>query len=147
MVVNKKAQGKKNRAAGARFEKKIRAHFESEDWIIDKWSNNVDLDSGSIIPAKNFYMPGRGFTLGAGFPDFVMLRINHSTGLFRMQLVECKINGKLDKEEKLKCKVLVDMGIDVQIAYEDKSQEFGFRLRKFEWTEGIEKIPRGPNAD
>ena len=36
--------GKKSRDAGMRFERKVRADLESKGWIVDKWTNNVDLE-------------------------------------------------------------------------------------------------------
>lgn len=141
-MINYKAQGKKNKIKGAKFEKKVREHFESEDWIITKYQNNVDLETKEIIHAKNHYIPRRGCTLGSGFPDFLMFK---NKGIyFELMLVECKTNGYLSKEEKEKCKFLVDEEIPVYIAYIDKSSDIGFRLRKFEWEEGKkETIPRG----
>ncbi|MCH8945865.1 MAG: hypothetical protein IIA85_03005, partial [Nanoarchaeota archaeon] len=67
--VSKSKQGKKNRAAGARFELKVRARLEAEGWIIDKWTNNVDLEKKQLIKAKrkfNPYMKILG--IGTGFP-------------------------------------------------------------------------------
>ena len=40
--MDKKKQGKKNRAAGAAFELRVRKDLESQGWIVDKWSNNVE---------------------------------------------------------------------------------------------------------
>lgn len=39
--MNKSLEGKKNRNAGLRFERKVRADLESKGWIVDKWTNNV----------------------------------------------------------------------------------------------------------
>lgn len=145
-IVDKKAQGKKNRAAGAKFEKKVRDHFSAEDYIVDKFGNNIDLESEELIVAKNFYIPGRGYTLGAGFPDFVMMRVIEFTAngpLYEVMFVECKINGLLTKEEKEKMRVLQNKGNICKIAYEDETQPNGFRLREFKYTEGRESIPRG----
>ena len=41
--MNKKTQGKKNRAAGARFELKVRKDLEEKGWIVSKWMNNVEF--------------------------------------------------------------------------------------------------------
>jgi len=48
--MNKKEQvkknsirGKKSRAAGARFEAKVREDLEKEGWIMARWTNNVEL--------------------------------------------------------------------------------------------------------
>ena len=53
MKTEKSKQGKKNRQAGARFELKTRKDLESQGWIVDKWSNNVDIGNNSLIPAKH----------------------------------------------------------------------------------------------
>ncbi len=37
------AKGKKNKLKGARFELKVRKDLEAKGWIVDKWTNNVDL--------------------------------------------------------------------------------------------------------
>jgi len=42
-MIDKKAQGKKNRAAGQRFEKKVRESLELNGFICDRWTNNVEL--------------------------------------------------------------------------------------------------------
>lgn len=145
MVTDFKKQGKKNRAAGAKFEKKVRAKFEEEGWIVDKWTNNMDLDCEEIIHCKQHYIPGRGNTLGHGFPDFIMFRRNWNPLEFEFELifVECKLNGKLKKEEKEKCKVLQEKGNKVYIAYEDISMKDKIRLREFVYSEKRDLIPRG----
>lgn len=40
----KVSDGKKSRAAGQRFEQKVRKDLESKGWIVDKWSNNVEIN-------------------------------------------------------------------------------------------------------
>jgi len=40
----KRTQGKKNRAAGGRFELKVRAELEKQGWIVSKWQNNVEFE-------------------------------------------------------------------------------------------------------
>ena len=42
----KRAQGKKNRAAGARFELKVRKDLEDKGWIVSRWNNNVKFVNG-----------------------------------------------------------------------------------------------------
>ena len=146
-MIDKKKQGKANKAAGARFEKKVREHYEELGWIVTKWRNNIE--NGKIIPARNYYIPGRGNVMGSGFPDFVMFKKNPmlyvatGPGLYRMIFIEAKLNGFLSKEEKLKLKVLKDLGHTTYIAYDDRSQDNNIRLREFVYTDGKEKIPRG----
>ncbi len=145
-MIDHKAQGKANKAAGARFEKKVREHYEELGWIVTKWRNNIDLDKKSIIKASNYYIPGRGNVMGSGFPDFVMFReyhIDEFRGKYEVIFVEAKLNGFLTKEEKLKLKVLKDLGHTTYIAYDDRSQDNNIRLREFVYTDGKEKIPRG----
>jgi len=128
--IDYKAQGKRNRASGLRFEKKVREVLESYGWIVSKWQNNVEftariislLDTkekrefeekifpplGKCIPAKM----GRFRTNQNGFPDFFVYRIRNRI-LINIPLkdirpeneiifVECKCNGRLSKDEKQK---------------------------------------------
>ena len=53
MTEKNKIRGKKARASGQRFELKVRKDLESKDWIVDKWSNNVEFSKNiSIIDCK-----------------------------------------------------------------------------------------------
>ena len=45
-------QGKLSRGQGARFELKVRDEMESQGWIMDKWTNNVDLEYNKLVKAK-----------------------------------------------------------------------------------------------
>lgn len=85
MKTEKQKQGKKNKAAGARFEMKVRKDLESKGWIVDKWSNNIsdypeeninkppeEREDRKIIPAKRKYNPFKKvMVIGTGFPDFI----------------------------------------------------------------------------
>ncbi len=42
-------RGKKSRAAGARFELKVRKDLEKKGWIISKWQNQVEFEDEEII--------------------------------------------------------------------------------------------------
>ncbi len=42
--INKKIQGKKNKAAGQRFEVKVRKDLESKGWFVFKNTNNVEFE-------------------------------------------------------------------------------------------------------
>lgn len=100
--VDHKKLGKLSRARGARFELKARADFENSGWIIDKWTNNVDLEMNKLVKAKRKYNPFRkALSVGTGFPDFICFRRANKN--FEIILLEVKRNGTLDKEEKLKC--------------------------------------------
>lgn len=52
-MVDKKKQGKKNRASGADFERRTRKDLENKGWVVDKFGNNVDINiegCGELIP-------------------------------------------------------------------------------------------------
>ena len=83
----KVAMGKKSRAAGMRFEKKVRLDLEKKKWIVNRWMNNVELEftmtgegkklinltpgaDHKLIPAKG----GRFRSTTTGFPDFMVFR-------------------------------------------------------------------------
>ena len=97
-------QGKKNRAAGSRFELKVRKDLEAQGFILDKWTNNVDMEQGKIVPAKRKYNPFlRALSIGTGFPDFIAIK-QIQEGSYNIIGVEVKINGTLSKIEKEKCR-------------------------------------------
>ena len=152
--VNKKTQGKKSRAAGQRFELKVRKDLESKGWIVDKWTNNIkfteediglneDLGNGErfvsdiqkaiwgkLIPAKHkFRGPGIPMAIGTGFPDFITFRtsvdVRRDKYYYDVVGVECKSNGYLDKEEKEKCKWLLDNHIFSKIIIAKKGKKRG----------------------
>lgn len=123
----RKKLGKQTRAAGQRFELKVRHDLEKNGWIVCKWSNNVELEDekidnavirngiGKLIPAKhkfNFFR--KAMTMGSGFPDFIAIKRAdvYSNGIvaerFIVQLVESKMAGKLDREEKDKCDWIIE---------------------------------------
>ena len=115
---NKVKQGKKSKRDGAMFELKVRADLESKGWIVDRWSNQVELDNytiveegkdkygkydfckaGKLVKAKSFM--GRSRT--NGFPDFIIFRNVDNYSFYDVWGVEVKMKGKLSKEEKEKC--------------------------------------------
>ena len=95
-------KGRKSRARGARFELKVRKELEDRGWIIDKWTNNVDLEHGKLVKAKRTYNPFmKVMVIGTGFPDFIAFkRINKKYDIIG---IEVKTKGYLDKDEKEKC--------------------------------------------
>lgn len=103
---NSKERGKKNRIKGKAFELKVRHDLESKGWIVDRWSNNINLEKNELISAKHTFNPfTRAISAGNGFPDFIAfkrVKIDEWIYSFEIQLVECKTNGKLDKIEKQK---------------------------------------------
>jgi len=119
-MVDKKKQGKQNRAAGARFELKVRKDLEQDGWIVSKWMNTVE--DGKIIPAKRKYNPFKKvLSIGTGFPDFIAFRpwTNKVYG------VEVKSSGYLDREEKEKFHVYNQKGIFVKIFVAKKGEQRG----------------------
>lgn len=46
-MVDKVKQGKKNRASGADFERRVRSDLNDKGWIVDKWSNNVEFEKAN----------------------------------------------------------------------------------------------------
>lgn len=118
----KKAQGKKNRAAGGAFERKVRKDLISKGWIVSKWPNNIDLEKGEMHAAKyNMY------NRSAGFPDFVALKLQEMSGLYYIRFIECKCNGTLSKTEKLKMNFLINQGHACFVAYKDEKGKPEYR--------------------
>jgi len=98
-------KGSNARARGARFELKVRRDLEEKGRIVDKWTNNVDLDTdgGELIIAKRKFNPySKVMTIGTGFPDFISIKHIHE-GVYSVIGVEVKMNGVLSKVEKQKC--------------------------------------------
>lgn len=126
ILKNKKdvKRGKRSRAAGARFELKVRKYMEDGGWVLDKWTNNVDLDAGLLVKAKRKYNPFKKMLIiGTGFPDFIALKPlekNHE-----VIGIEVKSNGWLDKSEKAKCKWLLEKGIFSKILIGKKGKKRG----------------------
>lgn len=138
VVLKKKSKiklGKKSKAAGTSFELRVRKDLEEKGWVVDKWSNNVELRStgsgqrvaggGRIAPCKRVFRPfgqGRGvMTIGTGFPDFVALEKRGE--LYKVIGVEVKMNGKLSREEKLKCVWLLKNKVFSEILVASKVKE------------------------
>ena len=133
-TTSKSKRGKLARAAGARFELKVRADLENDGWILDKWTNNVDLELGKLVKAKRKFNPFiKILSIGTGFPDFVAFR--QKGNLHEVIGVEVKANGWLDKKEKEKCKFLLDKKIFSKILIARKSKERG----KIEYADFKEK--------
>ena len=151
--------GKASRAAGTRFELRVRKDLESKGWIVDKWTNNVSdfPDSNIYLPSderedrklikakpKFVYNPGlkRRMPMGmsSGFPDFIIFRnvsieenlpirdfeeeMNINCG-YAIIGVESKMDGKLDKLEKEKCKWFLRNNIFSKILIAKKGTKRG----------------------
>jgi len=167
MKNNKKTQGKKNRAAGTRFELKVRKDLEDKGWVVSKWMNQVVFEDGKklnikhqfdgtehlneetiekirigkLIPAKHkFRGPGIPMAIGTGFPDFIAysffvekieedlnIKCEGISSTMHPDIfgVECKSNGYLDKEEREKCKWLLENNIFSKILIASKGEKRG----------------------
>lgn len=121
---SKSEAGRLSRAAGARFELKVRKDLEEKGWIVDKWTKNVDLEKMEVFQARRKFIPGKGFMgLGSGFPDFIAFkqivgRKEDDFHAYKVVGVESKMNGTLEKVEKEKCYFLLEKGVfkDILIA-------------------------------
>jgi len=100
---SKVKKGRQSKAGGTRFELKVRKDLESKGRVVDKWTNNIDLDKGELVIAKKVFNPFKKIAVpGAGFPDFISIK--HLTEeIYDIEGVEVKMNGILSKEEKEKC--------------------------------------------
>ena len=133
---SKSRQGRLNRAAGARFELKVRAELESQGWIIDKWTNNVDLELKKLVKAKRKYNPFmKILVIGTGFPDFV--GIKRTGKKYDVIGIEVKRKGYLDKEEKEKSAWLLENKIFSKILIAKLVKDE--RKLKIEYVDFMEK--------
>ncbi len=117
--------GKLARAAGARFELRVRKEWEDKGFILDKWTNNVDLEAGRVTPAKRKYNPFRkALVIGTGFPDFIAVKPLNN-GLHEVIGIEVKMNGLLSKEEKEKARWYLENNVFSKILVAKKSEVRG----------------------
>lgn len=146
-----KAQGKKNRAAGLRFELKVRKTLEEGGWIVAKWMNNIsdfpeeninvsskERKDRKLVPAKHkFRGKGIPMALGTGFPDFIAFKLVMiaDTGIPSYEVigVEAKSNGYLSADDKIKIKWLLDNKIfsKILIAYKSKDKRGKIEYKEF----------------
>jgi len=123
-VIDKPKQGRRNRAAGARFELKVRKDLEDKGWIIDKWTNNVDLEEQKLVKAKRKYNPFmKVMVIGTGFPDFIGFRFEKKK--YNVIGIEVKGNGWLEQSEKEKSKFLLKKKIFSKILIAKKGKKRG----------------------
>lgn len=97
--------GKRNRAAGKRFELKVRKDLEDSGWVVCKWTNTIDFENDKLIQAKSKYNPflKRVISEGSGFPDYVAFKLVDNNILDKIYViigVEAKKAKYLDKPEK-----------------------------------------------
>ena len=118
-------KGRLSRAQGARFELKVRKDLEKKGRIVDKWTNNVDLEKNEISPAKRKYNPfTKVMVIGTGFPDFITIKKIHE-GAYSVIGVEVKMNGILSKQEKEKCRWYLENGVFSDIWIAKKGEKRG----------------------
>ena len=137
-------KGKKSRAAGSQFELKVRRDLESKGRVVDKWTNNVDLEENKVVIAKRKYNPWKKvMVIGTGFPDFISIKRIYE-GVYSVIGVEVKMNGILSKIEKEKCAFYLQKGIfsaiwiakankegrKVEIEYDDFQEKYGKKYNK-----------------
>ncbi|VVB83689.1 Uncharacterised protein [uncultured archaeon] len=82
------------------------------------------MKEGKLIIARKYNPFKKLFVLGAGFPDFIIMRHIHD-GLYSVIGVEVKMNGILSKEEKEKCRWYLQKEIFSKIWIAKKSKERG----------------------
>ena len=124
--VSNSLRGKRSRAAGRRFEAKVRADLENMGWIVDKWTNTINYDKdgkiGKVVPAKRKYNPYlRALSIGNGFPDFVCFKYKNEK--FDVIGVEVKSKGYLNQVEKGMCFWLLKNKIFSRILIAKKKKE------------------------
>ncbi|MCK5149805.1 hypothetical protein KAJ87_02675 [Candidatus Pacearchaeota archaeon] len=134
-------KGGNSRAKGARFELKVRGDLENKGRIVDKWTNNVDLEAGKIIISRKYNPFKKMLIVGTGFPDFISIKNVHGE-MYSVIGVEVKINGILSKIEKEKCawylknKIFSQIWIAKkgkkrgQIEYDDFQEKYGEKYNK-----------------
>ena len=111
--IDYKKQGKRNKAMGADFERRVRKDLEEKGWKVSKYQNNVeffesewskDWDEKPFIKGKSVPAKASRYRLSStGFPDFIAYELDGE-----IQFVECKTNGYLSKEEKETAKWYLD---------------------------------------
>ena len=149
---DKKSQGKKNRASGQRFEIKVRKDLEKKGWIVDRWSNQVDLDKDKGVPdfegskevvtqsmpqPKLVKAKSNRFNMRTtGFPDFLAFRLISKKN-YEVRGVECRGGDEkhryLDKEEKEKCFWLLENNIfsKILVAMKDQNKRGNILYKEF----------------
>ena len=111
-------KGKKSRAQGADFEKRVRADLESKNFIVDKWSNNVefghtDTHDGKFVPVKwkdltlknGDHYPGPVARLVQAKPKFLFIKgrmqmVGNSSGFPDFVVWHKDLNLQVEKQLK-----------------------------------------------
>jgi len=142
MKTDKQKQGKRNIGIGRRFEVKVYKDLEAKGWICARWTKNVEIlkhdpfpkTIGKLIPSRQ----GKFRKVSTGLPDFIAFKfdsydnLNLEHNLYHIIGVECKSNGYLTKEEKVKCKWLLDNNVFSKILIAKKGKKRGeIEYKKF----------------
>lgn len=108
-------RGRKARAAGMRFERKVRHYLEEEGYKVDKFTNNVDFSleaTGKLVPAKR----NRFGSNAGGFPDFIAWKLGRK--IFQLDTDEPEVINKfmlqLERVKKTKEDIIVSDGVRVR---------------------------------
>lgn len=102
-----KIRGKKARKGGQAFERRVKLDMEKNNMVVSRWMSNVEFmcTEQKACCARLIVAKYSRFNRWTGFPDFIAFSqdtLSHRCG------VECKSLGYLTKEEKEKCKWLLD---------------------------------------
>lgn len=139
MDIDYKKQGKKNKAIGKAFEKKVMEFYEKEGYVVMRFTKNVDLKLNKLINPKPRFNP---FTKSiqyskSGFPDLIIFKqsieITNALGKiirnYEIKGIECKGGNKthkyLSKEEKLKALWYVKKKIFTEFLLAEKGEKRG----------------------
>ena len=126
--MDKSEQGKKSRAAGMRFELKVRKDLKSKGWIVDKWTNNLALEKYGV---PTYMHPAKSNTFNmrsTGFPDFIAFKLIFEGVMVKeydVIAVESKMNWILSKVEKEKCEWYLENNIFSKILIASKGKQRG----------------------
>jgi hypothetical protein len=125
LVLKKKInvnRGAKSKSAGNQFEARVRKDLDEKGWIVDKWTNNLDLEKKKVCPAKRVFNPFKKvMTIGTGFPDFIAFQ--KMDGNYKIIGVEVKMNNTLSKIEKEKCALYLKKNIFNEVWIASKRKE------------------------
>jgi hypothetical protein len=136
----KKIQGKKSRAAGVRFEAKVRADLEQMGWVVSKWMNTVDYEKNKLVPAKRKYNPYlKALSIGTGFPDFIGFKKIGKGNRHEIVGLEVKGNGYLDKTERGMCQWLLMNKIFSKILIAKKGKKRG-KIEYIDFSKKYNKV-------
>ena len=138
MATDWNTQGKANRKKGGQFEREVREELVKDGWVVDKFSGQIEvfiqdeeICGGGFIKAKGGYNPYRKMVCaGTGFPDFICFKKSPTSENHEIKFVECKTNGRLSKQEKLKMEWLESEGFECWVASEDENEAINYEKPK-----------------